>query len=182
MDRHCPAEGSMSAGGVVVQVRVCLIYRGVLVGRFVSCGIHMNVRSQGFPAEDYKAATWVMLVIYTVSGFNVAAGGCAWTAWHQQQSRSFLPEWNRQSQRSTASDWPAPAAPPSSPGPWNRRSADSEKNPGKQQANTVTSADFYTFSCGIIGLLCSPLMLWSALRHLRVMAWSSGCTVFWWIY
>lgn len=59
MDRRyaLSCRGINVSGGVVAQGRVCLIYKRVLVGLFVSCGIHMNVRLQGFPAEDYNAAT-----------------------------------------------------------------------------------------------------------------------------
>ncbi len=67
-----------------------------------------------------------------------------------------IPEWNRPSRRSTASDWPAPAAPLNSPGPWSRRSADSEKKAhGPGVKTRVTSANFHTFILSIMAPLSS---------------------------
>lgn len=72
-------------------------------------------------------------------------------------SSGQLPGWNHRSRRSTASDWPAPAAPPNSPVLWNRRSADSDSK--HTHTYRVTSANSYIYIIQTMGLLCSLLTL-----------------------
>ena len=92
---------------------------------------------------------------------------------HSSRAAAQLPEWNRPSPRSTGSDWPAPAAPPNSPGLWSRHSADSGQD---ITSHSQTSANSQPILCSIMGLLCSLHRLWCLRRHhLRVMALSWDC-------
>lgn len=42
----------------------------------MSNGINMNAKTEGFPVQNYTVAGWSVLVISTVSSFNVVAEGC----------------------------------------------------------------------------------------------------------
>lgn len=109
----------------------------------LSFNTHKKKKSRSVKITGSMTPHWNLPLIIKNSVINSERGE---TVQRHYSSRADgqLPEWNRLSQRSRASGWPAPAAPLSSPGLWNRHSADSEGNT-KSQSN---------ISC-ITRLLCS---------------------------